>query len=96
MSRYCGQPWWSTAGFKILAGSFSQVELGGLEPPTPCLQITRGSTGMVRDVRSRLRRVRLRPLPFGVVATGTSYREVCQLQQFTESHRPVAFSSPKG
>ena len=38
MSRYCGQPWWSTAGFKILAGSFSQVELGGLEPPTPCLQ----------------------------------------------------------
>jgi len=28
MRRYCGQPWWSTAGFKILAGSFSQVELG--------------------------------------------------------------------
>jgi hypothetical protein len=43
MSRYCGQPWWSTAGFKILAGSFSQVELGGLEPPTPCLQSGRSA-----------------------------------------------------
>jgi hypothetical protein len=38
MSRYCGQLWWSIANFKIRAGSFSQVELGGLEPPTPCLQ----------------------------------------------------------
>ena len=38
MNRYCGQPWWSTTGFKIVAGAFSLVELGGLEPPTPCLQ----------------------------------------------------------
>jgi hypothetical protein len=66
----------SAASFMIRPGSFSQVELGGLEPPTPCLQSTHGPTGMVRDVRSRLRCVRLRPLPFGVVATGTSYREV--------------------
>src|SRR5215467_15713787 len=29
---------------------------------------------MVRDVRSRLRCVRLRPSPFGIVATGNSYR----------------------
>ena len=52
------------------------VELRRLEALTLCLQSTHGPTGMVRDVRSRLRCVRLRPLPFGVVATGTSYREV--------------------
>jgi hypothetical protein len=38
MRRYCGQPWWSTADFTIRPGSFSQVELRGLEPLTPCLQ----------------------------------------------------------
>ena len=43
MNRYCGQPWWSTACFKIWAGSFCLVELRGLEPLTPCLQ-TEGST----------------------------------------------------
>jgi len=58
-----------------------------------CLQITHGLTGMVRDVRSRLRCVRLRPLLFGVVATGTSYREVYRPQRFIESHRPGACSA---
>ena len=38
MRRYCGQPWWSAADFRTWRGSFSQVELGGLEPLTPCLQ----------------------------------------------------------
>jgi hypothetical protein len=38
MSRYCGQPWWSVASFTIWPGSFSLVELRGLEPLTPCLQ----------------------------------------------------------
>jgi hypothetical protein len=38
MRRYCGQPWWSTADFTVSPGSFSQVELRGLEPLTPCLQ----------------------------------------------------------
>jgi hypothetical protein len=37
-NRYCGQLWWSTADFTVGLGTFSQVELGGLEPPTPCLQ----------------------------------------------------------
>jgi hypothetical protein len=31
-------PWVSMASLMIGPGSFSQVELGGLEPPTPCLQ----------------------------------------------------------
>src|SRR5262249_6363266 len=45
-----GQPWWSTAGFKISAGTFSQVELGGLEPPTPCLQSMAKMSGTVYDL----------------------------------------------
>jgi hypothetical protein len=49
MNRYCGQPWWSTAGFKVLAGSFPQVELGGLEPPTPCLQTSGGTVSKSRQ-----------------------------------------------
>jgi hypothetical protein len=56
MNRYCGQPWWSTAGFKILAESFLQVELGvelgGLEPPTPCLQTEGKTSTAVRLCRS--------------------------------------------
>ena len=39
MNRHCGQEWWSTARFTIRAGAFYQVELRGLEPLTPCLQI---------------------------------------------------------
>jgi hypothetical protein len=49
MSRYCGQLWWSTAGFKIRPGSFSQVELGGLEPPTPACKV-HTLTGTMPDV----------------------------------------------
>jgi hypothetical protein len=52
MSHYCGQLWWSIASFKIWPRSFSQVELGGLEPPTPCLQSTHTLTGTVPDVDS--------------------------------------------
>ena len=39
MNRHCGQEWWSTARFTIRAGTFYLVELRGLEPLTPCLQI---------------------------------------------------------
>ena len=49
-----------------------------------------------RDAARRwltLRCVRLRPLPFGVVATGTSYREVYRLLRFIESHRRGACSA---
>jgi len=52
-----------------------------------CLQITYEPTGMVRDAHSCPRCVRLRPLPIGVVATGTGYRKVHRLLQFVESRR---------
>jgi hypothetical protein len=34
-----GQPWWSEGRFKISPRAFCLVELKGLEPLTPCLQI---------------------------------------------------------
>jgi hypothetical protein len=39
MNGHCGQEWWSTARFTIRAGTLCLVELRGLEPLTPCLQI---------------------------------------------------------
>ena len=51
MNRHCGQEWWSTARFTIRAGTFYQVELRGLEPLTPCLQIAVISRVMCCELR---------------------------------------------
>jgi hypothetical protein len=63
MRRHCGQPWWSTADFMIWPGSFSQVELRGLEPLTPCLQsdvfVCCGYADLVRQLSASSREVPL-------------------------------------
>ena len=46
MSRYCGQPWWSIAGFKIRSESFPGG-VRGTRTPTPCLQNRRRLSDVV-------------------------------------------------
>ncbi len=67
MRRYCGQSWWSTADFTIWPGSFSQVELRGLEPLTLCLQSDVFVCRDCADLVSRLS-VSSREIPLGTPA----------------------------
>jgi hypothetical protein len=71
MNRHCGQEWWSIARFTIRAGTFCLVELRGLEPLTPCLQIavTDQPAGVELDLGLPVsdRRVPLAPGPNGTV-----------------------------
>src|SRR5215475_9287250 len=62
--------WVSMASVMIRRGSFSQVELGGLEPPTPCLQSMTNMSSTVYGLASGVPSVHLSPAPFRPVGVG--------------------------
>ena len=92
----------SMASLMIRPGSFSQVELGGLEPPTPCLQTTGTTSTGIHSRRSPSPDVRPGPLrsrPVAVLSCCTHRQGPQQLSDVAVPpaaswdsclHRPVA------